>query len=152
MVRTTLNYFLEPEDGGDLSYLAGTVGEKRRKYRPAEVLVQDIRGREQDFTLDRNGFQLVQHDSLEKSFDNEDRITTQYYAECIELVKQITGAAKVKVFGHIIRRRSWEAAFEAEKHLPDDARSVGPSNARFMHCGMHHLFDDREAVHLCGSF
>ena len=134
-VTATLNYYLEPEDGGDSEFAAGTVGEKRRRYRPAQVLINDIRGHEDDFTLDKNGFQFVKKDCTEKTFDNEERIKQTYYPEVVDLIREHTGATIVKPFSHIVRQRSWKSAFEAEKDLPDDARSVGPSNARFVHCG-----------------
>lgn len=137
IVKTTLNYFLAPEEGGDREYHAGTVGEKRRKYSPAQVHVKDIRGRENDFTLDKHGFQLVNREFTEKTFDDEERIKEQYYQEVAQLVKDVTGASKVLPGSHVVRRRSWKTAFEAEKDLPDDARSVGPSNARFVHCGTY---------------
>ncbi|KAI5357476.1 Putative hydroxylase/desaturase AsaB [Septoria linicola] len=134
IVTTTLNYFLPPEQGGDREYHAGTVGEKRRKYSPAEVHVKDIRGQEDYFTLDKHGFQLVKREFTEKTFNDEERIKEEYYQEVAQLIKDVTDASKVLVGSHVVRRRSWKSAFEAEKDLPDDARSVAPSNARFVHC------------------
>ncbi|GIZ38054.1 hypothetical protein CKM354_000148000 [Cercospora kikuchii] len=133
-VTATLNYFLEPEHGGDKLYRAGTAGEKRRKYKEAQVHINDVRRQEDNFILDKHGFQLVKSDTAEKTFDDEQRIQTLYYDECAELIKKVTGASLVKPFGHVVRRLSWKAAYDAEKDLPDDARSVGPSNARFVHC------------------
>lgn len=143
-VTATLNYFLEPEHGGDKLYRAGTAGEKRRKYKEAQVHINDVRRQEDNFILDKHGFQLVKSDTAEKTFDDEQRIQTLYYDECAELIKKVTGASLVKPFGHVVRRLSWKAAYDAEKDLPDDARSVGPSNARFVHCGM--LMVQRMAV------
>lgn len=135
VVKTTLNYFLELENGGDQAYCLGTVGEKRRRYQKTEVNVNNLRGHEQNFYLDRNGFQFLNAPCAEKTFDDDDRIKQSYYPEVIELIKRATGATLVKPRAHTIRRWTWEQALELEKDLPDDARSVGPANSKFVHCG-----------------
>ncbi|CAK1362650.1 unnamed protein product [Cercospora beticola] len=136
MIQATLNYFLDPKDGGTIDHYEGSVGEKRRKHAPFVVDIKDIRGREKDFTLDSHGFQLVKKEFTEQTFDDEDRIREQYYPEVADLVKRLTGATKVVPGQHVVRRQSWISAFEEEKNLPNDARSVGPSNARWVHCDL----------------
>lgn len=88
-VRTTLNYYLPPSKGGTTVYYPGTASDKRRKHQPREVDVTDIRGREADFSLDVQGFQVVEHESREKTFDNDERIKQDYYPECAAVVKQM---------------------------------------------------------------
>lgn len=51
--------------------------------------MQDVSGRENEFTLDKNGFQFVEHTSQEKDFDDEERITGVYYAEVEQLLKEV---------------------------------------------------------------
>ncbi|KAI5363740.1 putative hydroxylase/desaturase AsaB [Septoria linicola] len=136
VVKTTLNYFLELENGGGQAYCLGTVGEKRRKYQEAEVNVNDIRGHEQDFHLDGNGFQFLNAPCTEKTFDDDERIKESYYPEVIDLIKRVTGATLVKPRAHTVRRWTWEQALETEKHLPDEARSVGPATSNFVHCDL----------------
>jgi len=46
----------------------------------------------------------VNHVSQEKDFIDEDQIKTKYYAETEELLKKVTGASKVFIFDHTIRR------------------------------------------------
>ncbi|PPJ58467.1 hypothetical protein CBER1_08355 [Cercospora berteroae] len=84
-------------------------------------------------TLDKHGYQLIQKELVEKTFEDEYRIKKLYYPEVAELIKRVTEATKIYVGQHVIRRRSWDAAFEEEKNLRDDARSTGPSDARFVH-------------------
>lgn len=54
-----------------------------------DVVVQDITGHEDEYTLDKNGFQFVHHISQEKNFDDEGRITSEYYAEVELLLKEV---------------------------------------------------------------
>lgn len=54
-----------------------------------DVVVQDITGHEHEYDLDKNGFQFFHHVSQEKNFDNEERITSVYYAEVEQLLKDV---------------------------------------------------------------
>jgi hypothetical protein len=58
--------------------------------RPAltqEVLVKDITGEEDKYTLDSHGFQIYRHSSKEKDFLDEDKIKAEYYPEIEQLLK-----------------------------------------------------------------
>lgn len=68
------------------------------------VPINDIRGHESDFTLDKNGFQIVKSTTSEKEFRDDDKIKDGYYKEIEELLKKVTGAHKVVIFDHTIRR------------------------------------------------
>lgn len=84
------------------------------------------------FTLDTSGFQIVKHESVEKDFVDEEKIKSVYYHEsaeyvvpistvhllksglltglninidCLRLLKSITGANRIFIFDHTIRRR-----------------------------------------------
>ena len=57
-VQTILNYHLEPERGGEAVWCPGTVRDKRRPHEHAEVTVTNIRGRESEFSLDKQGFHV----------------------------------------------------------------------------------------------
>jgi hypothetical protein len=69
-----------------------------------EVPIYDIRGHENEFTLDENGFQVVKAPTAEKDFKNGESIKNGYYKEVEELLKKVTGAHKVVIFDHTIRR------------------------------------------------
>lgn len=88
VVRATLNYYLDPAKGGYQDFWFGTVGEKRRPFEHVEVPITDMRGREEEFHLDVQGFQKVEHTSEEKEFTDLDTIRRVYYPECAELVKK----------------------------------------------------------------
>ena len=55
-VNATVNYF--PVDG-ERSVLAGTAGYQRRAFDPRNVKINNIRGHEDEFKLEKHGFQIV---------------------------------------------------------------------------------------------
>lgn len=86
-VQSTINYF--PEEGGTTSYLVGTPEFFNRKFTPTTVQIQDIRGREKDFSLEEQGFQWVTHASEQGEFSDEARIKSHYIAETEELIRRV---------------------------------------------------------------
>ncbi|KAI1464577.1 uncharacterized protein F4812DRAFT_160087 [Daldinia caldariorum] len=104
-VDTVLNYYKAPEDGSPPhpSY----VDRPETYTRPAEphqVHITDVSGREDEFTLDKNGFQFYRHVAQEKDFLDDDHIKAVYYPETEQLLKDATGASKIFIFDHTIRR------------------------------------------------
>jgi hypothetical protein len=49
--------------------------------------LHDLRGREDDFGIDKNGFCVVRLESAEKTFTDDRRITGIYYKEIDRLLK-----------------------------------------------------------------
>ncbi|KAH7396720.1 putative CmcJ-like methyltransferase [Phaeosphaeria sp. MPI-PUGE-AT-0046c] len=74
------------------------------------VTIHDIRGKEAEYTLHRNGFQVARLDSKLKPDDFHDRakVKSVYYPELKELLKQTLGAQRVEVLEHGIRKRHSE--------------------------------------------
>jgi hypothetical protein len=60
-----------------------------------EVSIEDARGRENEFTLDRNGFQLVKAPTTMRDFYDPDEIKRAYYPEVEQLLKDKLGASRV---------------------------------------------------------
>jgi len=89
------NYVESPPEGQPKSNITADV-------RP--VVIHDVRGRENTVGLDKTGFQFVPHVSGEKEFLDEEAIKTRYYKEVEELLKKETGANRVFIFDHTIRR------------------------------------------------
>jgi hypothetical protein len=58
-----------------------------------------------DVSLDREGFAVAPQKSAVADFDDEDELRRVYYPEMIEHVAAATGANRVIVFDHIVRRR-----------------------------------------------
>jgi hypothetical protein len=67
------------------------------------VTVRDARPLIPVLSLDREGFQLVRHDTQVRDFYDEDELKRVYYPEVEALVKQHTGAVRVHIFDHTLR-------------------------------------------------
>lgn len=99
-----LLYFTPPKDGSrpitrineDANY------DSRFNWVQAEhiVPIENIRGKEDSYTLNSAGFQYYHHKSKHTAFSNDEDIEREYYPESVELIKQLTGASKVVLFDH----------------------------------------------------
>ena len=60
------------------------------KHDYVEITVKDIRGSEDQYTLDKTGFQIVKHQTAipQDDFYNLDKIRSDYWAECEEVLKK----------------------------------------------------------------
>lgn len=85
---TTLYYYLEVKDGGIVQTYPGTAFEKRRKHVPHEVNIKDMRPIRSEFTLEKNGFELVEFTPKEKEFLDEEKVEKEFYPECIDFIKK----------------------------------------------------------------
>ncbi|CAI6342233.1 unnamed protein product [Periconia digitata] len=105
-VETTLHYYKPNADG---SPPHPTYTDRPETYhRPSEehsITVRDVRGQDGEFTLDKNGFQFYGHTSAEKDFADDEHIKAVYYPETEELLKKATGASRIFIFDHTIRRQ-----------------------------------------------
>ncbi|KHN94627.1 uncharacterized protein MAM_07533 [Metarhizium album ARSEF 1941] len=150
-VTATLRYFKDNEDGSPPH--ATYVGRPETYERPFEahrVGIADIAGREPDFTLDRHGFQVHGHVATEKAFVDDDQIRSGYYAETEQLLRDVTGASKVHIFDHTIRRQAPGAAAGAgpDKALrgPVQRVHIDQSYAAAVSRVPHHLPDQAERL------
>lgn len=87
---------------------------------PRPVVVRDARALSPDPTVDREGFALVRRRSTVTNFYHDDQVRTVYYPECERLVRELTGAARVLTFDHIVRN----AARSSEKGIKTPATAV----------------------------
>ena len=69
------------------------------------VPIYDLREIEADVSLDREGFELLGHRSAVKDFYNDDEVRSVYYPEAERLIAEVTGASRVFIFDHTVRRR-----------------------------------------------
>jgi len=63
------------------------LGSKNQDTR--RLPVHDLRGRFDEFKLDRNGFQVVKLDSAEKGFEDDEKIRRVYYPEIERLIRGV---------------------------------------------------------------
>jgi hypothetical protein len=90
------NYAMEPPPGVPRSNAA---------HEPHLVAIRDARPIVGQVSLDGEGFGFLEYRSALWDFDNEDEIRGVYYPECEALVKRVTGADRVFIFDHTLRRR-----------------------------------------------
>jgi hypothetical protein len=105
-VTTQLNYWDDPGDGSAPTPIF--IGKGRitneRPHLAHDVVVSDVTGDEQKYTLDSHGFQYHGQSSVEKEFLDDKAIEANYYPECAQLLKDVTGASRIHVFNHKVRR------------------------------------------------
>ncbi|ETS81107.1 hypothetical protein PFICI_06109 [Pestalotiopsis fici W106-1] len=105
-VATTLNYWDDPGDGSRPTPIV--IGKGRitneRPHQTHDFVITDVSGEEDQYTLDRHGFRYHSHESVEKEFLDDQKILEVYYPECIRLLREVTGAHRVHVFNHKVRR------------------------------------------------
>jgi hypothetical protein len=73
-------------------------------HRDHTVTIRDVRPVASALSLDREGFQLVTAASDVGNFYDEEMVQTRYFAETASLLEVMTGATRVVVFDHTIRR------------------------------------------------
>nr|VWO99179.1 N/A [Ganoderma boninense] len=118
-VPTSLNYYTPIGTEEPYQYVLSPPAGKEPNnigLDPRDVTVHDARGRESEFSLDTNGFQFVNYPSVEKEFDDDERIKEVYYPEVEKLLKDVAGAKRVFIFDHTLRRK------------PDPNAAQGPTN------------------------
>ena len=74
-------------------------------YRDRAVAIRDVRPVASALSLEREGFQLVTAASSVTDFYDQEAVQTRYYAETVSLLEELTGASRVVVFDHTVRRR-----------------------------------------------
>ena len=70
---------------------------------PRQVPIRNGRLHADGFSLDRDGFRFVGHDTKVRDFFDEDEVRRVYYPEMEALVKSESGARRVVVFDHTLR-------------------------------------------------
>jgi hypothetical protein len=87
-VIATFNYYKDPEDGSPPApNYVNKPGSYERVPISQQLVVHDVRGTEDQYTLDTTGFQIYKHESVEKDFVDDEQIKNVYYPEVEELLK-----------------------------------------------------------------
>ncbi|OQD86891.1 hypothetical protein PENSOL_c083G04992 [Penicillium solitum] len=142
-VQTTLNFFKENEDG---SPPEPTYTNKPETYdrptAPLETTIHDISGHELDYKLDSHGFQLYYHESQEKDFLDDEKIKAEYYPETEQLLKDATGASRIFIFDHTIRRGQTDGPIRTQLRGPVQRVHIDQSYTASKSRVSHHLPDE----------
>jgi hypothetical protein len=70
-----------------------------------EVQISNARSILREVSLDTEGFELVHHRSAVRDFYDDNEVKSIYYAESEKILKNVTGADRVFIFDHTVRRR-----------------------------------------------
>jgi hypothetical protein len=100
-----LKFLIQPKDGTRAFQTINVnpeTGERDKNFTPEEkdVVIENLRGKEDSVTLDTAGFQIFTHPAKHKAFVDDAEIKREYYPESIELIKELTGASRVVLFDH----------------------------------------------------
>lgn len=98
-VSAKLTFIVPPVDGSKPAVYAA---DRSRNYTDVqhEVVIENVRGKEDQYTLDNAGFQWLNAPAKHKSFQTEEEVKSEYYPESIELLKKVTGASRAVIFDH----------------------------------------------------
>ncbi|KAI4198761.1 MAG: hypothetical protein LQ350_005084 [Teloschistes chrysophthalmus] len=107
--QTQLQYVKVSDDGkalGPSTWGRTDYEEDREQLVP--VTIHDARGQQEQFSLDRNGFQLIKHKTVMQKdhYTSDENIKNIYYPEVEQMVKEVTGASFVKTIHHVLRHSS----------------------------------------------
>jgi hypothetical protein len=125
-VEATLNYLLPMAERPRNYAEASPPGVPRSNAAPDPhtLPIRDLRSIASGISLDEQGFAAIRHRSALSDFTDDDAIRRVYYPEAEALVKAVTGADRVFIFDHVVRR-----------HIPgaEDLRSSVRQPARRVH-------------------
>ncbi|KAF4461597.1 Catalyzes late reaction in the cephamycin biosynthetic pathway [Fusarium albosuccineum] len=142
-VQSTINYYRDPGDG--TPHPSVTARKRSTFNQPCvdqETLIRDITGEEEKFTLDKSAFQLCHHKTKMANFQDDDLIQKVYYEEVREFVQNITGATRVVIFDHTIRRPNPTAADPDEERRPVKRAHIDQSEWAAINQVNRHLGED----------
>ena len=151
-VTTELKFYQAPADGSKpFNYVeAPPEGQPQRNYSDIDIpnTIHDIRGQESSFNLDVHAFETsTTSPSAEKDFASDESIKKNYYPEVEELLLKRTGAKRVLLFDHTIRRATGNrnpvnrvhidqtkasATARVHHHVPDQAEELLKDRVRII--------------------
>lgn len=106
-VQATLNYSVD--NGRPIDYYFYEPDPSLTLNPPGtdvrQVTIVDAWDRAEALSVDREGFEIRAFDGAFAAFDDEAAIKAQFYPQVIDFVQRNTGAKRVIVFDHTLRRR-----------------------------------------------
>src|SRR5215467_2416040 len=124
-IEALLNYLVETgEKPASYGGIRHSEAEQKRKgtYQEHKMRVTNGRPLADGLSLEREGFIFVNHETKMKNFYDEAEVRSVYYAETEQLVKKMSGAARVLVFDHTLR--SGDHATREEKQISGPVRNA----------------------------
>ena len=134
-VTAALTFFV---DNGEppVNYVTENGLERGGEYREHALDIRDGRPVRDSLSLDREGFELWQHDTTMTDFFDAEEVERVYNREIVELIKEANGATRVFVFDHTVRVENEEVRTEKQVREPvlfvhnDYTDDSGPQRVR----------------------
>ncbi|KAG1751200.1 hypothetical protein EDB19DRAFT_1279990 [Suillus lakei] len=151
-VQTTINFFKPTNDETPYRYLDDVeppegIPSTNIGSDVQQIVVHDIRGKENTVGLDKTGFQFVTYKSVENDFVDEEVVKTKYYTEVEDILKKYAGAKRVVVLNHIIRRSPADGVIPAKGvRKPAQRAHIDQTSAAAIDLVYRHLGDDAERL------
>ncbi|KAI3337666.1 hypothetical protein F4824DRAFT_488995 [Ustulina deusta] len=106
-VSTFINYYRDPGDGSPPMpvRISDKTVKNERPTIAKPMVIRDVTGEEDKYTLDRNGFHFCRWATLLRGddFHDSELVQAKYYPEAEQLLKDITGAHRIHIFDHKVR-------------------------------------------------
>jgi hypothetical protein len=102
---------------------------------PREMTIEDARGRESEFALDRSGFQLVEAATHVRDFYSPEEVKNIYYPEVVRLLRDILGASRVFVFDHGVRNAARPGGGGPSRRIHNDQNTKTAPQRVLYHLG-----------------
>ncbi len=120
-VRADLNYWAASSERPRTYAYEPVNGEPKTNIvpEPRALPIYDARPIPDTVSLDKEGFALVRQSSGVKDFYDDEDVKNIYYPGAERILKEVTGASRVFVFDHTVRKRA-----------KDGGRSDEPPSAR----------------------
>jgi hypothetical protein len=106
-IEATLNYIAPMSERPRNYTFDPQPGVPRSNVEPEAhiVPIHDVRPIASSVSLDHEGFAVLHHASAVHDFWDEDELRRTYYPEAERVIAEATGASKVFIFDHTLRRR-----------------------------------------------
>ena len=123
-VEASLNYLADTAEAPVLhaSQPGAAISQYLGNHRQCRVRIQDARPMQERFSLDREGFMLVRHETAVADFYDDAAIRSVYEPEVEDLIKRVCGGTAVDIFDHT--RRADSADLREARQTRDPAQTV----------------------------
>ncbi|MEH2409327.1 CmcJ/NvfI family oxidoreductase [Nostoc sp.] len=113
MTEKPVNYTYEPPPG---------IPPSNGTYQTHKLPIYNARSVSEKILLDRQGFAFTEHHSRVRDFYDKEEVHRIYYLEAEQLLKEVTGAAKVVIFDHTLRNAGQSKP--GENNIKEPAKRV----------------------------
>ena len=114
VLKAQVKYLASADEGNTATYYASQAGVDQAQEHDGLFAFQEVavqNGRERVWSVDQEGFQLIEHASSVKDYHNDTEVKDVFYEEVKAiLLKHVPGAKRVEIFDHTRRASTGNAA------------------------------------------